>query len=416
MSNSRSVIHELFQKLVSNQMTEQEMETFFQLVKELPGDDVLIAELDAWWQTVDGTTPKDLLKERRMQQQIRELISTPEERPAPRVLRMPVRRIWWAAASFLLVLAAATYLWFQQRPAQPALTENKKPAATDIEPGKDGAILTLEDGSQIILDSLNDGLIANQSGAQVVLANGQLTYDAADQAHRTPSWNTISTPKGRQFKVLLPDGTQVWMNAASSVTYPTFFAGTERNIEVTGEVYLEVAKDPARKFKVKVNDLAVVEVTGTQFNVKAYSDEPGIATTLVEGGVKMYPVTNSTGVPVQLKPGQQGVLVNTGKDASSQKNNGNGQSKIIVLSNINTDKVLAWKNGFFNFEGATLKEAMNQLMRWYNIEVVYAESVPDIQFFGEMSRNISLADLLKALEDVGVHFRIESGRKLIVLP
>ena len=412
MPLSRQEIHELFQRLVSNKSSKEEMEAFFQMVKEQPDADALIEELDTWWDTVANEGPKDQLRERRMQQQLRELISHQEPaQPVTRVFRLPGRKSWWAAASIALLLGAGGYTWMrlQHNARDPKVITQKNPAVPDIQPGRDGAILTLEDGSQLILDTLNDGLIAQQSGAQVTLQHGQLTYDPSSNDQRKPTWNTISTPKGRQFKVVLPDGTQAWMNAASSITYPTFFAGQERNIEASGEVYLEVAHNPSMKFKVKVNDQAIVEVTGTQFNVKAYADEPGLATTLLEGAVKMYhPGEPAHGA--ELKPGQQGVL------ASSETKQGRASQRVVVRNNVNTSQVMAWKNGFFNFEGASLKEAMNQLMRWYNIEVVYEGTVPEIEFFGEISRNISLSDLLKALEDVGVHFRIESGRKLIVHP
>lgn len=427
MPKSREEIHELFQRLVSNKSSKEEMEAFFQLVKEQPDADALIEELDAWWDDMAVESPKDQLRERRMQQLLKESIAEAAPAlPATRVFRLPGHsRTWWVAASIVLLLGAATYGWLQWQSTIPGNQPAQQHAnIPDIEPGTDGAILTLGDGTQLVLDTLRDGLIAQQGGAKVLLQSGQLSYDRPDDSQHKPTWNTITTPKGRQFKVLLPDGTQAWLNAASSITYPTFFAGNERRVELSGEVYLEVAHNMARKFKVKVNNQAVIEVTGTQFNVKAYPDEPGMATTLLEGGVKMYQTTSTgcwqcpeeqTGTPlangIQLKPGQQGVLAN-GRETKE------GQSfpQITVLNNINTSQVMAWKNGFFNFEGATLRDAMNQLKRWYNIEVIYEETVPDIEFFGEISRNVSLSDLLKALEDVGVHFRIESGRKLIVLP
>lgn len=395
------------------------MAAFFQLVRELPEDDPLLAELDNWWQTQAVTGPADMIRGRRMQQQIRELTAAAGTKPA-RIIGIPARQVWWAAAALVLFAGAGAYTWFQSRPA-PAMIAHTR-ADTEIAPGKDGAILTLEDGSQMILDSLSDGLIATQSGAQVMLRNGQVSYDATDQRHRKPTWNTISTPRGRQFKVELPDGTMVWMNSGSSITYPTFFVGKERRIETSGELYMEVAKDPAMTFKVKVNRQAVIEVTGTRFNVKAYADEELMATTLLSGWLQIYTTTDTScwhcpethGQPmgaqaVTLKPGQQAVFMNAALNKTKQS------PSVRVLNNIDTDKVMAWKNGFFNFEGASLKEAMNQLVRWYNIEVVYEGPEPAIEFFGEVSRNISLTDLLKALEDVGVHFRLESGRKLVVL-
>jgi ferric-dicitrate binding protein FerR (iron transport regulator) len=286
-------------------------------------------------------------------------------------------------------------------------------------------VLRLADGTEILLDSMKNGVILNQQGTDIVLENGRLQYRGAGEGAE-PAWNTITTPRGRQFKVLLPDGTQVWLNAASSITYPTFFAGMERRVEVTGEVYMDVAKDSRKKFKVKVNDQAVVEVTGTEFNVKAYSDETSMATTLVEGSVKLYRTTDtscwkcSQSVPapvkpeaaVSLAPGQQGVISANGKAQPGSKNS----AGILVLDDIDKDKVLAWKNGFFNFTGMSPREAMNQLVRWYNIEVVYEDNVPEIEFFGDLRRDMSLADVLTALEVAGVQFKVTGGRKILVLP
>lgn len=429
MSTSRKNIHELFEKVVSNKCSEQELEVFFQLVKDLPDDDEFMVTLDNWWQSSAANEAIDPVKGRRIQQQIQEQIRA--VRPTAVVRKIRSSHIWWSAASVILLLAGA-YLWMQYQPFRNGRFSDKEHLAElNIEPGKEGAILTLDDGTQVVLDSMKNGIIATQSGTQVVLEDGQLAYDPGDKAAGAPTWNTITTPKGRQFNLVLPDGTHLWLNAASSVKYPTLFTGKERRIEVTGEVYMEVAKNAGMPFRVRVNKQAVIDVLGTHFNVKAYSDETEMATTLLEGSVKMYPTsdtacwtcTENAVTPVRsavagqviLKPGQQALLADAGIATGSQTKNGNKSPQIAVVNAVNTGKVMAWKNGFFNFEGTPFKEAMNQLMRWYNIEVVYEESLPDIEFYGEISRNFTLADLLKALQDVGLHYRIESGRKLVVL-
>lgn len=425
MSVPREYLQELFRKLVSNESTEQETEAFFQLVKELPADDELITALDQWWDTVEPGETKDLVRGRRIWQQVQEKMDPEKFVEAP-VHPMYRRRSWQIAAAVTILIAAGIFLWIRQKPQPEMPLTLAQSLDASIRPGTDGAVLTLADGRQIVLDSMQNGVIASQEGAEIMLQDGRLAYNAAGEKQHGPAWNTISTPKGRQFKVLLPDGTQVWLNAASSITYPTFFAGHERRVMVTGEVFMDVAKNPRMKFKVKVNNQAVVEVTGTQFNVKAYTDESSMATTLLEGAVKLYntkdtscwncPGAVATALQperaVDLTPGQQGLIVANGKDYPKSKK----QSGIIVLNDIDTDKIMAWKNGYFNFTGMSSREAMNQLVRWYNIEVLYEKNVPDIEFFGDLRRDMKLVDVLTALEAAGVQFKVVDGRKLIVLP
>lgn len=425
MSVPREYMQELFRKLVSNESTEQETEAFFQLVKELPADDELIAELDAWWDTVEAGETKDLVRERRIWQQVQEKMDPDKYVQAP-VHPLYRKRTWNIAAAVTLLIAAGIFLWVRQKPPTEIPLTLAQSLDANIRPGTDGAVLTLADGRQIVLDSMKNGVIASQQGAEIMLQDGRLAYNAAGEKHDGPAWNTISTPKGRQFKVLLPDGTQVWLNAASSITYPTYFAGKERRVMVSGEVFMDVAKNQQMKFKVKVNNQAVVEVTGTQFNVKAYTDETSMATTLLEGAVKLYNTkdTSCWNCPgsiamelqadraVNLTPGQQGLITDNGKEYAKSKK----QSGIIVLKDIDTDKIMAWKNGYFNFTGMSSREAMNQLVRWYNIEVLYERNVPDIEFFGDLRRDMKLVDVLTALEAAGVQFKVVDGRKLIVLP
>jgi ferric-dicitrate binding protein FerR (iron transport regulator) len=306
-----------------------------------------------------------------------------------------IRRWGWAAAAALL-LAGSTYLLVMNKKDQsPIIASN----VTDITPGSQGAILTLADGRQVVLDSMPSGVVAQQSGTAVVLSNGKLMYDPSGEAVSDIQYNKMTTPKGRQFQMTLPDGTKVWLNAASSIRYPTVFAGKERKVDVFGEACFEVAKDANKPFLVNINNKASIEVLGTLFNVNAYENEKTINTTLLDGSVKVINQPAS----VILKPGQQ-----------AQINNISGGEKIAVVNHPDLEKIMAWKNGLFNFEGANLEEVMRQLERWYNIDVVYENGIPDIQFMGEMSRQISLTDLLEILRRTEVDFRVE-GRKLIVL-
>ncbi|MRG47929.1 DUF4974 domain-containing protein [Chitinophaga sp. SYP-B3965] len=302
-----------------------------------------------------------------------------------------VRRLWkwgWAAA-IVFLLGASFYFWSENKPQSTVASKENK-----IEPGKKGAILTLANGEEVVLDTLGNGLITTQNGAKVLLQNGQLAYDPTGNGNMEIVYNTIKTPNGREFQVRLPDGTIVWLNAASSLRYPTLFTGKERKVEITGEAYFEVATDADMPFRVNVNNKVNIEVLGTHFNVNAYDNEHSLNTTLLEGAVRVQSVV--------LKPGQQAQVAE-------------GET-VKVVNNVNLETVMAWKNGLFNFENKSLEEVMRQLERWYDLEVVYEKGIPDIKFGGEMSRDMDLAGLLKSLEASKVHFRLEEGRKLIVLP
>ena len=321
------------------------------------------------------------------------------------VLQQPVRVIrpvrWIAAAAILLLVVTGAYLWFDGERGQHAPAG--QPVA-DILPGKGGAILTLSNGNQVVLDSLGNGLVADEAGARVVLKSGALAYDAAT-AKGEVVYHTLTTPRGRQFNVVLPDGTNVWLNSGSSIRYPTVFASGERKVMVTGEVYFEVAADKAKPFKVQATDRNSIEVLGTRFNINAYDDEAVVRTTLLDGAVRVA-VKNSAqdrsaAHSVVLKPGQQS-RVKAG-------------AVTIQTAMVDVDKVMAWRRGFFNFEDAGLDEVMRQLARWYDLEVVYETTVPPIVFGGELSRNINLSGVLKALDDSKVHYKIE-GKKITVLP
>lgn len=339
----------------------------------------------------------------------RPVASATEEAPAAPVFNL--RKWGWAAAALLILLAGSTlYLLTRNNTASPPVVNRTD---QEIGPGKEGAVLTLADGRQLILDSLSDGIVAMEDAAQVTLKNGQLQYSQLESGSKEMQFNTMSTPRGRQFKLTLPDGTDVWLNAGSSIRYPVEFTSTERKVELTGEAFFHVKsmKLPAFKdrpairvpFIVNVNKKMEVEVLGTQFNINAYTNENTIHTTLTEGVVKVRTVNNSDD-PSQsavLLPGQQASVTNTG----SQK---------ITVQNADLSKVLAWNNGLFNFENVHLADAMLQLERWYDIDVAYENGVPEIWFSGKISRDTKLAVLLKILEKTGVQFRLE-GRKLIVL-
>jgi transmembrane sensor len=306
--------------------------------------------------------------------------------------RMVIRQWWWAAA--VVCLLAGSGMVLKQYLSDRSNLMATKGAGSEIAPGHNGAILTLADGSQIVLDSLKDGLVANQHGARVTKnTQGSLVYDRNDGSQ--PVKNSISTPRGRQFHVVLPDGSGAWLNAASSITFNTAF-DDERRATVTGEVYFEVIKDDKHPFIVETDNNIAIQVIGTSFNVKAYKDEKNIVATLLTGAVKVS-VGSSTGKV--LKPGQQATV--------------SGEQAIQVHNEVDTDKVIAWKNGYFNFEGLKLEEVLKQLERWYNIEATYDSSLANISFYGELPRNMTLNDVIKAMSYTGLQLKIE-GNKLSV--
>jgi ferric-dicitrate binding protein FerR (iron transport regulator) len=300
------------------------------------------------------------------------------------------------AAAILVMIGAAGYLWFRNNGRRIEGELVSPTSAMAIKAASNGAVLTLADGSNIVLDTLGNRLVAAQNGAKVLLKNGQLVYDPTETSAVGVVYNTITTAKGRQFNIVLPDGTRVYLNAASSVRYPTAFTGKERRVEVSGEAYFEVAKNVDLPFRVSIDRGAEVEVLGTSFNLNAYQDESSIDATLVDGSIRVVKDEEKT----VLKPGEQARIA----------------ENIRVIKNVDVGKAVAWKNGIFNFEGVGLREMMRQLERWYDIEVTYGENVKDVKFFGKISRKVDLATVLEALKGFGLHYEMKTDRKLTVLP
>lgn len=318
-------------------------------------------------------------------------LKTTEQRTQSRLRFM--KRTWARIAAAVILLLASYTIYYSIDKHNDRTKEAVVKQETIILPGKSGAILTLADGSQVLLDSIKNGIVDSRDGIAATMRDGALVYEGEG---RTSAFNIMSTPRGRQFQVRLPDGTKVWLNAASSIRYPTDFGADRREVELTGEAYFEVARDTRRPFRVKVDDRAEVDVLGTHFNVNAYAQEGNLSTTLLEGIVRVKDKRSQ----LILKPGQQSRVSEQGHQ----------------VSNADLEKVMAWKNGNFNFNGARLREAMRQLERWYDIEVVYEGKVPDIELFGELSRDITLNGMLQILNDFDIHARIGEGRRLIITP
>lgn len=307
------------------------------------------------------------------------------DKPRKRIIKL---QRWIAAASILLLLGTGIYSWLAVRKTDPAVADD----TTAIQPGREGAILTLADGSQVQLDTIRNGTVALQEGVTAKVKDGQLVYEGHT---RSVVYNTMTTPKGRQFQLTLPDGSKVWLNAASSIHYPLAFAGNIRKVKVSGEVYIDVAKNSAAPFVVDIDGKQTVEVLGTQFNINSYEDESGIATTLLEGSVKVI----NQHQHVILMPGEQAFLAD-------------GQ-QLRIIRPVNTEQVTAWRYGVFNFTNQDVVAIFRQLSRWYDIDVRFEGKPPSGAFKGKMSRNLPLSELLKFLQVFGLQFKLE-GKTLII--
>lgn len=319
-------------------------------------------------------------------------------------------RISSAAAIVLMIGGGLFYYYHDKKETHQQFASNT--LKNDIVPGGNKAILTLADGQKISLTDANNGTLAEQSGIKITkAADGKLIYTISDLPSRRPGlksqvsnleYNTIETPKGGQYQVILPDGSKVWLNAASSLKYPASFASLkERKVQLNGEAYFEVSKDKSHPFVVNTVNQEI-EVLGTHFNVNAYTDEASVKTTLLEGSVKVYiPGTNSplgkTGV--RLKPGQQSVLT------------GNGLS----VSEGNTEEAIAWKNGYFRFDDEKLESIMRKIARWYDVDVTYQnDTLKNELFWVVTTRFANMSQLVKMMEKTGdVKFNIEDGKIIV---
>jgi len=335
--------------------------------------------------------------------------------------RFTFRRI--AAAVVIATLGLSAFFFFKRRPAKElAAAGTESLYKNDLLPGGNKATLTLANGATIVLDSSLDGRLAQQGNADVIkTGSGQLSYTTLQGKPAEMVYNSLSTPRGGQYQLLLPDGSKVWLNAASSLRFPTSFPGAERRVELTGEAYFEIAhittnpgsKGGAKRVPFIVSILTPsgkggkrgeVEVLGTHFNINAYPDEEAIKTTLLEGSVKLSAFSPGNNTPAgtrPLAPGQQASF--------------NATNELKITDDINTDEVIAWTNNRFYFRSADMKTIMRQLARWYDVDVVYNKDVQG-RFNAEIPRNTNASDILRALELTGkVKFGID-GKKIIVMP
>lgn len=382
----------LVRRYKENKATDEELEVFADLLEK--------GELDTW-----------------MQEAMNEEAGIEADGEAG-YNRFPRRFPAWpryaaAAAVILLLTGGGLHFFLDKQPGlmNPAEKDTVIPHETsrfgnDIAPGSNKARLTLADGSTIILDEAGEGVLAKVENTTIRKEqDGQVTYQLSGKlsGSRDPvSMNTLSTPRGGQYQLVLPDGTKVWLNAASSITYPAAFNGDRRKVEVSGEVYFEVSENKQQPFQVAVNGMTVT-VLGTHFNIDAYPDEPAIKTTLLEGAVTV----NSGNKSVQLAPAQQAEL---------RKRGGQQTPGIRVTGNIDTEKIVAWKNGYFMFADEPIESIMRKVSRWYDVDIEYRGDLSGKAVWGTVSRFEKASEILEMLELTGiVRFKIEE-RRIIVMP
>lgn len=320
----------------------------------------------------------------------------------PPVYSQPVHRVhflktsWFRYAAAVVIavgLASVAYLWTTNKKTDEALANGNKQLKAEVPPGGDKAILTLADGKNIVLDSVANGQLATQGGVNVIKSeDGQITYDLRELSSKDVMWNTMTTPRGGQYQLVLPDGSRVWLNSASSLKYPVLFKGKQRIVELEGEAYFDIKANSKMPFLVRTNKSDVL-VLGTAFNINSYKDEPSSITTLVHGSIKVS-VGNQTKV---ISPGQQIEISNS-------------QPEILtVKKNVDINQAIAWQRGIFKFDGVSLGIIARQLGRWYDVDVLAKDNNNDFRFSGGITKKTPLKTLLKILEANGVMNKWENG-------
>jgi ferric-dicitrate binding protein FerR (iron transport regulator) len=384
---------ELFELYYKGAATAADSEELMLLLKDLP-DNELIAILSNAWNRQDKNETffspglrDNLLSKLHLDEELNANIFPIETRRKSWLLKFA------AAAAILLAISMTVFFLTRKENQEVVQGTEKSSPLNDVSPGGDKAVLTLADGRKIILDTASNGALALQEGTKVIKLGGQLTYNTEGSSTQV-LYNTITTPRGGQFQLELADGSKVWLNAASSLRYPTAFTGKERTVELTGEGYFEVAHNPAMPFHVKAGEMNV-QVLGTHFNINIYEDEPAIRTTLIEGEVNVSKKEKA----IKLSPGQQAAFDNAGE--------------LTLNKNVNTDEIIAWKEGYIHFENADLKTILRQVARWYDIEIVYEGFNSNQTFFAILKRSNGLRKLLESLQDNNIKYTID-GKKLIV--
>ena len=399
LDNPNNRLKDLIEKYIANTCTRKELEQLLVMIENETSTEAITQTLKDRW---ERSGQKNALRESELDVKFA-LLMQDARHEAPVISMLSAKKerrknIRYAAAAIIIcMLSVSVYFLFKPQPArQISKTENIKSPANDVAPGGNKAILTLANGRSIILDSAANGTLTTQGNSKILKLNGMLSYNTLKNKSSEVLYNTISTPRGGQYELMLSDGSKVWLNAASSLRFPASFVGKERKVELLGEAYFEVAKNAAMPFKVKVHGMEV-EVLGTHFNINSYDNESMIRTTLLEGSVKINKNNSSS----LLKPGQQAQM--------------NKAGEIKIINNVDVEEAIAWKEGKFQFDKADIHDIMRQLARWYDVDVEYKGTVSS-HFGGTISRDVNLSQVLNMLHLTGeVNFQIQD-KKVLVMP
>lgn len=395
MSVSNDRIAYLFSRYFEKSASDEESAELFQLLNLSADDEHLNQLLRQAWDIFHAEHP--FFEPAKSDRILNSILNAPSEEDYIEETPIRVMPVWRRYAAAAAIITALIGGYFALKPAKNT-DLIVKVKTHDVAPGGNKAILTLANGKSIVLDSAQNGVIAKQSGIVInKTQNGQLVYtpENAIAAADAAEINTVATPRGGQYQIVLPDGTKVWLNAASSIKYPTVFTGKDRQVEMTGEVYFEVAKNPARPFIVKAEQTQV-EVLGTHFNIMAYTDEDNLRATLLEGSIRI----TAGGTTKIITPGEQAVV--------------NSKNELSILQAVDLEEVIAWKNGLLQFNDAGIKSIMREAARWYDVSIVYEGKAPEKLYNGRISRNVKASELMKMLQYTGVNSRIE-GKTIYII-
>lgn len=395
MDNNEETLAYLVRQYLNNEITSTEYQRLWELLHSSEDDDVIINALEQISDIPQKDTP--VISSESWQQKMQEALH--KQQAASSTPKNSYKRILgWSVAAAITALISIFAMQFISplETAKTTLRPSPITATDSLSPGGNKAKLTLANGTSIVLDSSSQGIISLQGNAQIVAhSKGLIAYNKLSGHSQKMVYNKISTPKGGQYQIILSDGTQVWLNSASSIRFPTSFSGKNREVTVTGEVYFDVSTNAKKPFKVAVNGIKV-NVLGTRFNINAY-DSTTIKTTLLSGAVSIEHGNSH----YKLKPGQQAQV----------RINGNTS----IANDINLKQIIAWKNNLFWFSHNTIKEVMEQISRWYDAQIIIRGAIPQ-HFTGSIPRSASIIRVLNLLQATGnISFQV-SGHKIIVSP
>jgi transmembrane sensor len=387
MNNSRLMY--LYQQYIANDCTVEELQELEVLLKNPAHQQEFMQLLDGTWSGLKPNELKDIESDK-----AEDIYSSIINKDTGSHFKL---NFWMRIAAAVLVMLSIGLVFYThsgKQKLQIALAKVQHSKQAEIMPGSNKAILTLGNGKKVMLNGKENGHINTKAGMLVNSAAGQLSYSASPA--ETTEENSLAIPKGGQYHLTLPDGTQVYLNSSSTLSYPTRFSGNSRQVTLRGEAYFEVAKNPKMPFIVNLRDQQQIEVLGTHFNVKAYADDKTINTTLLEGSVKIL----ANRKQVVIKPGQVAIT---------------SQSSPISVERADLEEVMAWTNGMFIFNNENITSIMKKVARWYDVEVVFTGNMDNVNFIGNYSRSKSLTNLLKNIELMDkVHFST-SGRRVTVI-